>query len=130
MKVKQTLLSLGILTAVVGTPILMPSVALADCGGAKTSIINCDARNDSGKVEDNAIWKLLLITLNIMIAGVGVLAVTGVVYGAVLYTTAADRPEQIKKAKETITNVVIGVLAFGLMYSLLNFLIPGGVFNG
>lgn len=105
-------------------------VSAAQCGDATTSIISCDTPNKkSDRVEDNAIWKLLIMVLNIMIAGVGILAVGGIVYGSVLYASAGDRPEQTKKAKEIILNVVIGLIAFGLMYSLLNFLIPGGIFN-
>ena len=118
---------------------LAPSTLVAaDCATGdpnnpiKTSIISgpaCDGNSKSGKVEDNPIWKLLIFVLNIMIAGVGVLAVAGVVYASVLYVTAADRADQIKKAKDLILNVAIGVIAFGLMYSFLNFLIPGGIFN-
>ena len=64
-----------------------------------------------------------------MTAGVGVLALAGIVYGAVLYTSAGGSPEQIKKARTIFTNVVIGVLAFAGMYTLLQFIVPGGVFN-
>ena len=110
---------------------LTSPVLAAECGSATTSIISCkaDKTTTDGKVENNAIWKLLIMVLNIMIAGVGVLAVAGIVWGSVLYASAGDRPEQTKKAKEIIFNVVLGLLAFGLMYSVLNFLIPGGVFN-
>lgn len=131
MKVKQTLLALGMLTALLGSTIgITLSAHAAECAGTTTSIIECPgANNKSSDVEQNAIWKLLLQVLNIMIAGVGILAVGGIVYGSVLYASAADRPEQTKKAKEIILNVVIGLIAFGLMYSFLNFLIPGGIFN-
>jgi hypothetical protein len=134
MKVKQTLLTLGLLVGAFGGNFALVSSAHAaelECGNAKTSIISCKADKDTtnGKVENNAIWKLLIMVLNIMIAGVGVLAVAGIVWGSVLYASAGDRPEQTKKAKEIIFNVVLGLLAFGLMYSVLNFLIPGGVFN-
>jgi hypothetical protein len=61
-------------------------------------------------------------------AGVGVLALAGIVYGAVLYTSAGGSPEQIKKARTIFVNVVVGVVAFAAMWGLLNFLIPGGVF--
>lgn len=105
-----------------------PMVLAAECGEVKTSIISCDADNDSGNVEDNAIWKLLLITINIMTAGVGVLAVGGIVYGAILYTTAEDKADQVRKATDIITNVIIGLVTFSLMWAGLNFLIPGGVF--
>lgn len=99
-----------------------------DCGGVKTAIIKCDADN-SGDLNKNGIWALLLIVLNVMTAGVGVVAVGGIVYGAVLYTTAEDKADQVKKATDIITNVVIGLVAFALMWAGLNFLIPGGVFS-
>ena len=104
--------------------LLAPESAHAACGGTETSLIDC-----GGGSGDNGIWGLLLIALNVMTAGVGVLAVGGIVYGAILYTTAEDKADQIKKATDIITNVVIGLVAFALMWAGLNFLIPGGVFS-
>ena len=105
MKVKQTLLTLGVLLGVFGGSLVFSSVALAaNCGNAQTAIVECGT--DVGtSVETNPIWRLLIIVLNIMLAGVGILAVAGVVYAAVLYATAADRAEQVKKAKDLILNV-------------------------
>ena len=99
-----------------------------DCGGVETAFIKCDAGN-SGTTEDNGIWALLLIALNILTAGVGILAVGGIVYGSILYTTAEDKADQVKKATDIITNVVIGLIMFGLMWAGLNFIVPGGVFQ-
>jgi hypothetical protein len=72
---------------------------------------------------------MLRIVLQIMTAGVGVAAVGGIVYAAVLYTSAGDAADQVKKAKTIITDVVIGLVAYALMFLLLNWLIPGGVFT-
>jgi hypothetical protein len=51
------------------------------------------------------------------------------VYGAVLYTSAGGNQEQVKKARTIFTNVAIGIIAFAAMWSLLNWLVPGGVFS-
>lgn len=103
-----------------------------ECAGVKTAIIGGDickgADNTTKKTQDNAIWKLLIFVLNVMTAGVGILAVGGIVYGSILYTSAGDKAEQTKKAISIITNVVIGIIAYGVMYLVLNFLIPGGIF--
>lgn len=130
MKIKQTMRNL-----VVGGLLLIPVIAvlpvtpaLADCGGVETSIINCD-QTGGDNVEDTGLWGILLLVINVLTAGVGVLALGGIIYGAVLYTSAGGNPEQVKKARTIFTNVVIGVVAFGGMYALLNFLVPGGVFN-
>ena len=95
-----------------------------------TAIIKCDNVDvDAGGVENSGIWSILLTAINILTAAVGLAAVGGVIYGAVLYTSAGGSPEQVKKAMGIITNVVIGVVAYALMFSGLNFLIPGGIFN-
>lgn len=136
MKIKQTVLALALTVTSLGGSLLLVPAAHAEytsCGeGVKTAIIDCGSGvdNKSSDVSKNAIWHLLILTLNIMLAGVGVLAVAGVVWAGFLYVSAADSAEQVKKAKGIITNVVIGLVAFGLMYSGLNWLIPGGVFNG
>lgn len=132
MSIKQTIRNI-----VLGALLLVPVVALVPasatfaqqtCGGVQTAIISC---NQSGgdQVENTGLWGLLLITVNILTAGVGVLALAGIVYGAVLYTSAGGNPEQVKKARTIFTNVVIGVVAFAGMFTLLNFIVPGGVFN-
>jgi hypothetical protein len=126
------------------------------CGGVVTSIINCSEKNDGSGVcpdgstmteeqvkagnkcpdgsnpdviQNTGLWGLLLLVINIMTAGVGILAVGGVVYGSIIYATATDSMEQKKKAKMIIFNVVIGILVYAFMYSFLNFIVPGGVFN-
>ena len=98
------------------------------CGGVETSIIGGDLCGDSSAGEAGTVYKLLIGALNILTAGIGIAAVGGIAYGALLYTTAENKPDQTKKAIGIITNVVIGLVAYALMYVLLNFLIPGGVF--
>jgi len=99
------------------------------CGGVDTAVIKCDQNNSGSDIENNGIWGLLLIAINILTAGVGVLAVGGIVYAAILYTTAEDKADQIRKSTDIITNVVIGLVAFALMWAGLNLIIPGGVFS-
>lgn len=95
-----------------------------------TAIIVCENVNpESGDYRQSGLWSILLIVINIMVTGVGVVALAGIVYGAVLYTSAGGNQEQVKKAMTVFTNVVIGVVAFGGMWALLNFIVPGGVFK-
>src|SRR5690606_16932769 len=94
----------------------------ATCGNVETSIIACDESGDGKEIENSGIWGILMLVINIMTAGVGVLALAGIIYGAVLYTSAGGNTEQVKKAYGIFTNVVIGVIAFGGMFALLNFI--------
>lgn len=103
------------------------------CGGengVRTSIIKGDlCGSEDGTAEGSTIFNLLKGLLRIMTAGVGIAAVGGIAWGALLYTTAESKPEQTKKAIGIITNVVIGLIAYAFMFVFLNFLIPGGVFS-
>jgi hypothetical protein len=78
--------------------------------------------------ENTGLWGVLLMAIRIITAGVGVAAVAGILYGSILYTTASGKPEQVKKANTIIANTVLGVITYALMYSFLEFLIPGGLF--
>jgi hypothetical protein len=135
MNIKQTIRNL-VLSSLLVVPVVAVSlvpignVSAEKCGNVDTAIIHCDQQGgDNATVEQTGLWGILILVINIMTAGVGVLALAGLVYGAVLYTSAGGSPEQIKKAHAVFTNVVIGVIAFGGMFTLLNFIVPGGVFN-
>lgn len=98
--------------------------------GVDTTIIKCDNVNiTSGGTTNNGVWSLLLTAINILTAGVGIAAVGGIVYGSILYTSAGGNQDQTKKAIEFIRNVIIGIIAYALMFSALNFIVPGGLFN-
>lgn len=133
MKLKQTLHNISIMVGLLVLPLVVllpttPTNAQSSCGGVDTAIITCDDNQGSGDVEDSGLWQLLIMAINILTAGVGVLALAGIVYGAILYTSAGGKPEQIKKATTVFTNVVIGIICFAAMWAFLNFIIPGGVF--
>lgn len=101
----------------------VPVFADSECGGAKTSIINC-----SGATGDAAILGIIKMVIQIMTAGIGILAVGTVIYGGILYSASGGSPDNIKKAKELWVNTAIGLLIFAFFVAITNFLIPGGVF--
>ncbi len=123
-KAKLPLLLIIMFTALLLAAFIIPPTPAqaASCDGTKTVIISCED-------GENGIWAMLLLIIQIMTAGVGVLAVAGIVYASVLWTTAEDKQDQVTKAKGIITNVVIGLVAFALMWAGLQFIVPGGVFN-
>lgn len=91
--------------------------AVSDCDGYQTSILGC--------IDD--IRDLLLLIARILSAGILVAAVAGIIFGAVLYMTAGGSADNTKKGVTIIRDVVIGLVLYGLMYAILNFIIPGGV---
>ncbi|HEY1085148.1 MAG TPA: tyrosine-protein phosphatase [Candidatus Saccharimonadales bacterium] len=100
--------------------VLAPEAFAASCG-TETNIISCGG--------SNPIWEIMLLVVNILAAGIGLVAVGGLVYGAILYTSAQNNSGQITKAKTTIFNTILGLICFALMYSFLQYLIPGGFIN-
>ena len=106
-------------------------VSAANNCGVETAILDCGSgvTNSGDDISNYGVWSIVLIAINILTALVGVAVLGGIIYGAVLYTTAQGDQGKVKKAIEVITNVVIGFLAYALMFAGLNFLIPGGVFN-
>lgn len=137
MKIKQKIQMLCIAIASFGglvalTPLSASAVTSGNNNcGVNTSIISCptDTDNASTDTSKTAVWSLLTTAIKILTGGIGVLAIAGIVYGSILYTTAAGSPEQVKKAIEVFRNVVIGIVAYALMFGFLNFIIPGGVFG-
>ena len=132
----KKLLSLFLfMAAFVATPLLLSSPAYAvdenngnKCAGVDVAILKCDASGGEN-VEDSGVWALLIIALNILAGLVGIVAVGGIVYGAIMYASAQDNASQVQEAIGIIRNVVIGLVLFLSMYALLQFLIPGGVFG-
>lgn len=98
-----------------------PAQTVGQCGKAKTVLIPCTGAGLEG------IGSVLKLVLNILSVGIGIVAVGGIVYGAILYTSARDNSGQTQQAIGIIRNVVIGLLLYIFMVSILNWLVPGGV---
>lgn len=89
----------------------------------------CKNGSAAESIGNNGVWGILKLTIQVMTAGVGILAVGGIIYGSILYTSAGGSAEQVKKAVSIITNVVVGILAYIFMFAIINFLIPGGLLS-
>lgn len=98
------------------------------CGGVDTAVLSCNAQGGNQPLENSAIWNLLLIAINILTGLVVVVAIGGLVYGAIMYASAQDNASQVQEAVGIIRNVIIGLALFVGMYALLQYLIPGGIF--
>ena len=85
--------------------------------GAKTATLPSD-----WKIED-----ILNMVLVVVTTGVGIAAVGSIVFAGVLYITARDNAAQVSKAKTMITNTIIGIIAYILMWAFLEWIIPGGI---
>lgn len=92
----------------------------------ETNIIgggNVDTDADNGK---EAIMDILNLVRNILVYGLGVVAVLGVVIAGILYMTARDNEQQVTLAKRRLFEVVIGLIAWAVMFAVLEWLLPTG----
>lgn len=114
----------------------VPGVAFAACAEGQQEIslsvdgtTTCVDVNEEGSLEENPIYVYLRGILVFLAGGVGVAVVGGVVFGAYLYMTARGNASQTQKGQTVILNSIIGLLMFIFMYAILQFIIPGGIFQ-
>ena len=93
------------------------------CGQAETVLIKC-SRDTQGAL---AIATVLRIAVNILSVIIGVAAVGGLAWASVLYAKAQDNSGNVSEARELIRNIVIGILLYGFLVAIVNWLVPGGV---
>ncbi|MGB4762541.1 MAG: hypothetical protein WBP12_04270 [Candidatus Saccharimonas sp.] len=78
-------------------------------------------------VKPTGLFLLLTWVLTILTAVVGIAAIGTIIYAGIMYASAGDDSGMVSKAKTLIRDVVIGVVAYGLMVVALNWLVPGGI---
>ncbi len=129
MKIKQKMTAL--LLAVISIPLIVSVPLATNASALECSILPKDicGSADNGDLQNSGVWKILLLVLNILTAGIGIVAVGALAFAGFLYASAADDQAKVKQAKDMIRNVAIGIVAYGLMYVGLQFLIPGGIFK-
>lgn len=101
-----------------------------ECGGVKTYFnFDCGSVDAKKGGNENPIIAITLIIVG-WITGLVSLAVVGaIVYGGFLYLSAQDNSSQTQKGIEVIVNAVIGLLLLISFYAIINFVVPGGLFN-
>lgn len=78
--------------------------------------------------DNNGIQCLLGQAVDILSIGIGIFGVIGILIVGIQYLTAGGNEEKTRKAKRRMFEIVIGLVAYAVIYALLKFLLPG--FNG
>ena len=130
---KRFIISLALaLTTLLGgaSTMLMPQTAFA-CGSNEIQLSSpllsgkdCIAKDGS---NGGPIMIYLVMVIQYFSSAVGLIIVLMIVIGGVQYITSAGDPGAIRAAKNRITNAIIALMAFFLMFAILNFIIPGGI---
>lgn len=83
----------------------------------------------SSSDQCDLIGKYVNPIINVLAISFGLIATISIIAGAIQYTASEGDPQKSAAAKSRITNTIIAVVAFLLLFAFLEFLIPGGVFN-
>jgi hypothetical protein len=98
--------------------LLLPAVAHAG------SVDICGA---SGPRCNHFVNTYINPALAVLTAAVGVLAVISIVVAGIQYSSSADDPATVTKAKQRIFNTVVGLIAYIFLFAFINYLVPGGI---
>ena len=83
-----------------------------------------------GDVKDDgngcSVFKILNLILDILSGAIAIAAVVGITVAGIQYMTSREHEEQATKAKRRIFEIVIGLVAYALLYVALSFVMPGG----
>ena len=141
---KYKLLSLIVCTltlvGLVGATASAAPIGPGDPGAPPASSNSCpDNQGDCAKTTsfsfagcgstDVGIKCLFVEILAFLSVGVGIAVVGGIAIGGITYATSQGNPAGTQKGIMIITNAIIGLILYLLMFALLQFLVPGGVFS-
>lgn len=92
-----------------------------------SSSTNCAPSND---IKHNCIVTNYLVpAINFLSAGVGIVIIIMIVIGAVQYSTSGGNPQGEANARKKIFNALLALITFIFIYSFLNFIVPGGLWQ-
>jgi hypothetical protein len=103
----------------------LPADQSETCSDSCSSSTSADASTDlCNSIVTNYLDPIILF----LGGGVGLVITIMIIVGAIQYITSGGDPNGVAAAKKRIMNALIALLVFGLMYALLNFIVPGGLF--
>jgi hypothetical protein len=128
---KRFILSLALaLTTALGLGGLLSLVAQPAYACTDVTLSSPIDSSTSVKCSGNGlIFNYLIIIIQFLSGAIGLVIVLMIVIGGIQYITSAGDPGAVKAAKGRIVNAITGLVLFILMFAILNFLIPGGVFQ-
>jgi hypothetical protein len=83
----------------------------------------------AGSVRDGCgiVQRYINPLVRFLAIALGIVVTIMIAIGGLQYSSAGGDPQRIAAAKKRIFNAVFALVAFGLLYGFLNFIIPGGL---
>lgn len=93
-------------------------------GCIKTAILGKDGCLCDDGTGGGIVIHILSLVVDILTIGIGVLGVIGITVVGIQYLTAGGSEEKTRKAKTRMLEIVIGLIAYVLVYAILRWLLP------
>ncbi len=88
-----------------------------------------DANQKCTKNSCDLIKKYVNPAIEAVTAIFGLIAIASLIMGGIQYSASAGDPQKVSEAKKRISNTLLAIIAYLLLFSFLQFLIPGGLFK-
>ena len=108
--------------SVVTTPVFAANEDKNKDSGVETAILTTCGQDSDG------VGCILRLVVDIMSIGIGILGVIGITVVGIQYLTAGGDEGKVKKSKQRMFEIVIGLVAYVVIYAALRWLLPN--FNG
>lgn len=130
-KKSKVLLALALLLLAFVVPMSFSNVASAafqpvDETAIKDNVSggDCSSINNCGIID-----KYINPAINVMSVIFGIIVVISIVIGGIQYSSSAGDPAKVTAAKKRISNAILSLVAFMLLYAIIDFFLPGGLIN-
>jgi len=97
-------------------------------GVALSLSVDFPAAATCNKSGCDLIAKYVNPSINVLSACFGLIAVISLILGGIQFSMSEGDPQKASAAKSRITNTIIAIVAYSLLYGFLQFLVPGGFF--
>lgn len=87
------------------------------------------AKKHEGQVNMSPIMDLVLSFVRFMSIGVGIVIAISMIFSGLQYTMSEGNADATQKAKNRIRSAALGFVIYLFTFAILQFLIPGGIFN-
>lgn len=82
---------------------------------------------DGGDCSTLIITKYVDPAITTVSAIVGIAVTISIITGGIQYATSADNPQKVSAAKQRIVTAIFVLLGYFLLFSFLNYIVPGGI---
>lgn len=97
------------------------------CGSGDNAVktrFDFGCTGEGGPIEDFAFAIIRFLSF-----GVGIILAASIIYAGIMYSTSGGNPEQTQASKKRILNAMVALVFYVLIFALIQFLVPGGLFK-